>query len=72
MKQRIVFAIIMSLVLSSMMSCWITFINLGPGVQFLDQWMAAFRLAWPVAGIIAFVMGPVIHNMTRRVVSLIS
>ncbi len=66
MKQRIAFTLMMSFVLSSLMSCWVTFINLGYSDQFLHNWGRAFVLAWPAAAVIAFVFGPRIQRWSMR------
>ncbi|WFE92131.1 DUF2798 domain-containing protein [Roseibium porphyridii] len=58
MKHRLIAAILMSFGLSLLMSCWVTLINLGWSDSFVAQWMAAFRLAWPPAAILAFLLGP--------------
>ncbi|EAQ67664.1 hypothetical protein MED121_17094 [Marinomonas sp. MED121] len=66
MKQRIIFALLMSLLLSSLMSCWVTWINLGFSHEFLLDWRQAFLGAWPVAAIIAFFIGPEIHKLSIK------
>ncbi|WP_419905459.1 DUF2798 domain-containing protein [Kiloniella sp.] len=72
MKHRMVFSILMSLILSILMTCWVTWINLGWGPEFIEKWMVAFRLAWPAAALIAFILGPFIQTTTQRIVSKIS
>ena len=66
MKQRILFALLMSLLLSSLMSCWVTWINLGLSNDFLSHWRQAFLGAWPVAAIIAFFIGPEVHKVSIK------
>jgi len=66
MKHRIVFAALMSLVLSFFMTLWVTWLNLGPVPLFFEHWMAAFIRAWPAAGVIAFLMGPPVQKLTVR------
>ena len=72
MKHRIVFSILMSFILSLLMTCWVTWINLGWGPDFIDKWFIAFRLAWPAAAIIAFALGPFIQRTTQQIVRKIS
>lgn len=67
MKHRIIFALIMSLVLTFFMSAWVTYINVGLISNFTDSWMSAWLLAWPAAGIISFLFGPGIQSLTRSV-----
>ncbi|WP_269581408.1 DUF2798 domain-containing protein [Roseibium sp. Sym1] len=64
MKSRLIATVLMSFGLSLMMSCWVTFINLGLTEAFLGQWMAAFRLAWPAAAVLAFLLGPPVNRAT--------
>ncbi|WP_428649945.1 DUF2798 domain-containing protein [Roseibium sp.] len=64
MKHRLITTALMSLGLSLLMSCWVTFLNLGWSDAFFGQWMAAFRLAWPPAAVIAFVLGPPVQKAT--------
>ncbi len=71
MKHRLVFSILMSFILSLLMTCWVTWLNLGLGPEFIDKWMTAFRLAWPAAALIAFALGPFIQNTTQRIIRLI-
>lgn len=64
MKHRLIASLLMSLGLSLLMSCWVTFINLGMTDSFFSQWMAAFRLAWPAAAVLAFCLGPPVNRAT--------
>ncbi|MCD8523669.1 MAG: DUF2798 domain-containing protein [Saccharospirillaceae bacterium] len=66
MKQRIAFTLMMSFVLSVLMTCWITFINLGVTDEFFSRWLKAWLLAWPAAFVIAFVTGPTIQKWSMR------
>lgn len=64
MKSRLIATLLMSFGLSLMMSCWVTFLNLGLSEAFLEKWMTAFRLAWPAAAVIAFFLGPPVQKAT--------
>ena len=66
MKHRLVFTAIMSFFLSSLMSLWVTYLNLGIIPNFIAQWMHAFSLAWPAAAVIAFFVGPIAQKITLR------
>ncbi|GAA5509709.1 DUF2798 domain-containing protein [Novipirellula caenicola] len=68
MKQRIIFAIAMSCVLTFLMSAWVTFINIGMIAGFANHWISAWLLAWPAAGIISFTIGPSIHRWSNKFV----
>ena len=71
MKQRLVFASVMSLILSFFMTLWVTWINLGFNPEFLTQWMRAFGLAWPAAAVISFIMAPMIQVITQRILKVL-
>ncbi|MGO2392535.1 MULTISPECIES: DUF2798 domain-containing protein [unclassified Halomonas] len=67
MKHRIIFAILMSFTLSLIMSAWVTYVNIGAHTDFVGIWMHAWLLAWPAAGIIAFICGPFLHKVAHRI-----
>ena len=66
MKQRIVFAVAMSCVLSFLMSAWVTFVNSGLVDGFIYRWLSAWLLAWPAAGIISFTLGPSVQAWSHE------
>jgi len=45
---NLLFAIIMSLLMSLAMSGLITLINVGWSAGYLSRWMHAFQIAWPI------------------------
>lgn len=63
LKYRIVFSMTMALILSSLMTGWVTFLNLGMTPLYLYSWGKAFISAWPAAATIAFVFAPIIHKL---------
>ncbi len=66
MKHRLIFALLMSFVLTFFMSAWVTFINIGLVNDFFHYWMSAWLLAWPAAGIISFVSGPRVNKSAHQ------
>jgi hypothetical protein len=68
MKHRIIFSTLISLLLSSLMSAWVTWINLGWSADFYQQWLHAFTLAWPAAALIALISSPEIHKLASYLV----
>jgi hypothetical protein len=48
------------------MTCWVTWITLGWSERFFTQWLHAFTLAWPVAGLISFFIGPEIYKVSQK------
>lgn len=67
MKQRLIFSIMMSFILSLLMTCWITWINLGWSSEFFGLWFKAFVLAWPAAGLISFTFGPKVQSLAMKI-----
>jgi len=64
MKSRLIATVLMSFGLSFLMSCWVTYLNLGLTEVFFSRWMTAFQLAWPAAAVIAFFLGPPVQKAT--------
>ncbi|GAA3575976.1 MULTISPECIES: DUF2798 domain-containing protein [Marinobacter] len=64
-KYRFFFSLLMSLVLSGLMTAWVTWINLGLVEGFVVKWATAFVTAWPAAALISFAFGPRIHQLTH-------
>lgn len=66
LKQRLVFTVLMSFILSAVMTGWVTFINLGLTNGFGGQWIRAFVIAWPAAGLISFIFTPWLQDLSYR------
>ncbi|WP_258313023.1 DUF2798 domain-containing protein [Alteromonas sp. KUL49] len=58
----------MSLILSLLMTLWVTYINLGFTASFFNDWRLAFMYAWPVAWIVSFLFGPLVTQLTLKIV----
>ena len=69
LRFRLVFGLLMSLVMSALMTGWVTWINLGMSPDFAANWGRAFLMAWPAAFLIAFAFGPVVQRMTQRLLA---
>jgi hypothetical protein len=70
MKQRIIFAITMSFILTILMTAWVTFLNLGLSDQFVNHWSNAFVFSWPAAAVFAFVIGPIVQKVTIKLMTV--
>lgn len=66
---RLVFGLLMSLIMSVLMTGWVTWINLGMRPDFAMQWGRAFTMAWPAAFLIAFSFGPALQRVTQRLLA---
>ncbi|WP_295894949.1 DUF2798 domain-containing protein [uncultured Vibrio sp.] len=64
MSRKIVFGILMSFVLSSLMTLWVTWLNIGFVTDFLSYWGKAFILAWPAATLISIAFSPYVQAFT--------
>ncbi|MAC47171.1 DUF2798 domain-containing protein [Oceanospirillum beijerinckii] len=69
MKHRILFATLMSLILSCLMTAWVTWLNLGFTTDFIQHWLKAWISAWPAAGIISFTFAPMVQKVCLRLTS---
>jgi len=68
-RSRLVFALLMSLEMSLLMTGWVTWVNLGFGEQFLARWMHAFVLAWPAACVIVLATAPSVQRLSQRLLA---
>lgn len=70
-KARFVFPVTMAFFMALMMTGVVTFINLGFQADFLQRWMSAFAVAWPLASIVAFVAVPLARRITATIVRVL-
>ena len=63
------FALLMSVVMSFLMSAFVTLVNLGPTSDFLVRWLFhAFPAAWVMAFPLALFVVPVVRRWVARLV----
>lgn len=67
LRTRIIFAALMSLLMSIIMSGWITWLNIGFHPQYGLRWAHAFVAAWPAAFVSVVLIAPVVQRLTQRV-----
>jgi hypothetical protein len=53
------------------MTCFITYLNLGPIPGFVGKWLTAFVIAWPLAYLAALIATPFARRGTALVLVLI-
>ena len=72
--QRLIFSVLMASVLSFLMSAFVTWMNIGFGLHYLQRWMDAFVLAWPSAAFISYLFGPSVqqlsHDLNTRLIQM--
>ncbi|NHQ90737.1 DUF2798 domain-containing protein [Janthinobacterium lividum] len=69
LRLRCVFAFLMSLLMTLLMSAWVTWLNIGLQADFLPRWRHAFFAAWPVAFCAVMLFAPRVQLMSRTIVA---
>ena len=69
LRLRCVFAFLMSLVMTLLMSAWVTWLNIGLQADFLPRWRHAFFAAWPVAFCAVMLFAPRVQTISRAIVA---
>lgn len=69
LRLRCTFAFLMSLVMTLLMSAWVTWLNIGLQAYFLPRWRHAFFAAWPVAFCAVMLFAPRVQLMSRSIVA---
>lgn len=65
-RLRMMFALLMSCLMSLLMTGWVTWINVGIGSRFMAQWSHAFLMAWPAAFVIVVIAAPTMQRLSKR------
>jgi hypothetical protein len=63
----VLFALIMSVTLSGLLSFVITAINSGIGIGFLNRWLRAYGLAWMLAFPLVTLIAPQVRRLVDRI-----
>ncbi|KAF7788632.1 hypothetical protein PRUB_a1647 [Pseudoalteromonas rubra] len=63
--RKLIFTTLFSFCLSTLMSGWVTYVNLGVAPGFLQHWFRAFVHAWPIALVTAYLLSGPIHSLTH-------
>ncbi len=66
-KFRLFNTAVMSLLLSLLMTLWVTWINLGFADDFLLRWMKAWLLAFPAAFFCVLILAQPVMKFSRKV-----
>lgn len=67
---HLVFSLLMGLVMVTLMSFFITWMNLGFGPEFFSKWGRVFVLAYLLAVPIIYFLAPVVRRLVSRFVEL--
>jgi Protein of unknown function (DUF2798) len=52
-------------------SCVVTFSNIGLRADFVGRWLSAFFLGWPIASVTGLIAFPYVRRITAGIVTLI-
>jgi hypothetical protein len=70
-KARFILVATMTAIMVLMVTLVATLVNLGLASDFLIQWAKAYIVSWPVAALTGYLVMPMAHRFTMRVISLI-
>ena len=59
--------VVMAAIMAFMMTAFVTWLNLGMRPDFLQLWMRAFLMAWPLASVAAYIAAPIAPRVTLRI-----
>ncbi|MFC3530610.1 DUF2798 domain-containing protein [Vogesella facilis] len=66
LRLRLLFALLMSGLMSLLMTAWVTWLNLGAGAGYLAHWGRAFLAAWPAAFSVVLLLAPTVQRLSLR------
>ncbi|MFY0992012.1 DUF2798 domain-containing protein [Halomonas sp. C05BenzN] len=64
----LVFAVLMSIYMVTLMTFVITWVNTGLGEGFLGRWWRAFYIAWPVAFMLILIGAPRLQRVAAKLI----
>ena len=69
-KFHLVFSLVMGVLMISLMTLVITFVNVGLVEDFLGRWLRAFLIAYVVGVPVIFFLAPMARKITGRVLGM--
>lgn len=66
LRLRIVAAILMSFIMSSLMTGWVSWLNFGFQPEVYGRWFRAFITAWPASFTIAVTFSPFVQRFAQK------
>lgn len=72
MLQRVIFAMMMAGVLSTVLTAWVTWLAVGFDADFPRLWMRALSTSAPAAATISFIAGPWVLRVSGRLAQTLS
>lgn len=66
LRLRLVSGVIMSFIMSSIMTGWISWLNFGFQPEVFTRWFRAFVTAWPASFLIAVTFAPIVQKFAQK------
>jgi Protein of unknown function (DUF2798) len=70
-KAEFIFPILAIGIIVFVVSCVVTFSNIGLRADFVGRWLLAFFIGWPVASVTGLIAFPSVRRATTGIVALI-
>jgi Protein of unknown function (DUF2798) len=70
-KARFIFPVLATGIIVFVVSCVVTFSNIGLRPDFVPRWLSAFFIGWPVASVTGLIAFPFVRRATAGIVALI-
>jgi len=70
-KAKFIFPILATGIIVFVVSCVVTFINIGLRADFVTRWLSAFFVGWPMASVTGLVVFPFVRRATVGIVALL-
>ncbi len=70
-KARHIFPLLATGVVVFVASAAVTYVNIGLRIDFVQRWLSAFIVGWPVAAVTAYIAFPFVRRVVVRIVALI-
>jgi hypothetical protein len=70
-KARFIFPILATGIIVFVVSCVVTFSNIGLRADFVPRWLSAFIIGWPVASVTGLIAFPYVRRATLGIVAMV-
>jgi hypothetical protein len=67
LQAKYVQPVVMAAIMASLMTGFVTWLNLGLRADFPWLWFKAFATAWPLASVAAYIAGPIAPRITQAI-----
>ena len=68
-KAKYIFPILLTALVVFVVSCVVTYVNIGFRPDFVPHWLTAFIIGWPVAAVTAYVGMPHVRRLANWITS---